>query len=111
MNKQLAVGYGILDMRAGQQLLEAWHQVNKLKEDQPDIKVWYFDIVHTPNQTPAALQALDDIRHMIHEETGLDGDKIDVRLNTNTKILKARNDLYKTAYDRKINSVDQRIVT
>ena len=111
MDKQLAVGYGILDMRAGQQLLEAWHQVNKLKEEQPGIKVWYFDIVHTPNQTPKALQWLDKVRTMIHETTNIDGSKINVRLNTNTKVLQARNDLYKTAYERKITSVDQRIVT
>lgn len=109
MNKQISVGYGVLDMRTGQALAQAWHQVHETTMKQT-VKAWFFDIVHTPNQTPQAFENRDRITDMIAAESGLTGDKIDVRMNTNTKKLAARNDLYKIAYDRGITSVDQKVI-
>lgn len=108
--KQIDVGYGLLDMRNGQELPLAWHQVHETTVQQPGIKAWFFDIIHTPNQTPMAFEWQDRIRDMINEETGLTGDKIDIRLQTNTKKLRAQNDLYKIAYERNIATVDQKVI-
>ena len=115
MDKQLDVGYGVLDMRVGEQLPQAWHQIHQTFKDQPTVKLWYFDLIHTPNQAIKAIEWAQLIRDMIVEETNAPTDKIFVETNqgfhnVNKQILKARNILFKSAHEHKVASVDQKVI-
>ena len=109
-NKELAVGYGYLDMRKGELLTSVYGKLTTMFEKQPNIKSYYFDVIHYPDQTPQAMAWQEEIRYMIHEVTDLKGDKINVRLSFHEGKLNARNDLYKTIHERNIKSVQERNV-
>lgn len=90
------VAYGLLDMRHGDKLDLAQKQIAKAMEVNPT--EFYFDILHTANQTPQALGWQPEVQAMIESLSPRPHIHAIVMLNTNEHKLRARNELYKKAY-------------
>jgi hypothetical protein len=90
------IAYGVLDMRHGDKLDVAEKQVKQAMEISPT--EFYFDLLHTANQTPTALAWQPEIEAMIEALSPRDHILAVVRLTTDGTKLRARNELYKKAY-------------
>lgn len=108
MDKQLNIGYGVLDMRVGQGLDKVAYQLERLVK-KPIVEC-YFDIIHTPNQTPKAMEVIGYVKDMIRHATKLPSDSIILHLNVNDKKLRAQNELYKKAYEANVQAVEQKVL-
>jgi len=107
--RELDIAYGFLDMSAGQNLNVVLGQAKDMAK--MHVKLYYFDVLHTPNQTPKALHWLDEIRGILKRHNSLDDDHVIVRLNSNPrKYLRARSELYKKAYERNVNVSERELV-
>lgn len=102
--KQLNIGYGTLDLRTKQGLDIAELQIKHLSEKKP--REWFFDIIHTPNQTPRALMMKPEVESILKRYNKLAKWKFTVRLNVNDKKLRARNEMYKKIYEKNITDVN-----
>lgn len=90
------IAYGFLDMRDGTGLGMAEKQIIQLMERRPTEV--YFDIIHTANQTPKALTWQPEIEAMIEAHNQRPAVHVIVMLNTNPRTPRAKNELYKKAY-------------
>jgi hypothetical protein len=108
--KTLSVGYGVLDMRAGQPLEHVAMQLEKAYQDKRTYVAWYFDIIHNPNQTPDALRVIGYTKDMIRHASRLHAKNITVRLNTTAEKLRARNELFKKAHENNVRAVEQKVI-
>lgn len=106
--KELNIGYGLLDMRNGERLDVVERQLKETKSK--NLSEWYFDILHTANQTPKALLWLGEVKTMIRTASKLKADKIVVHLNTSDAKLRARNELFKKAYEHGAPAVEQKVI-
>lgn len=104
--KQLDVAYGSLDMRNGQGLDLAEWQIKKLATQKPS--EWFFDIIHTPNQTPKALVWLPIVESHIKKYSKLPSLYIHTHLNTNDRLLRARNMMFEKIHDKDITDIKHR---
>lgn len=90
------IAYGLFDMREGDGLDIAEKQIKQLMEVKPTEV--YFDIIHTPNQTPKALTWKPEVEAMIEVLSPRHDVYVTVMLNTNPRTPRAKNALYKKAY-------------
>lgn len=90
------IAYGLYDMRYGDKLDVCEKQIKQLMERKPTEV--YFDILHTPNQTPQALTWKPEVEAMIEVLNQRPAIFSIVMLNTNPRTPRAKNELYKKAY-------------
>ena len=102
------LAYGTFDMRFGDKLDICEKQVKQLMEQRP--QEVYFDIVHTANQTPQALEWKPEVEAMIDVLSQRDSIYVKVALNTNPRALRAKNEMYKKIYQHnvKVNEREMR---
>lgn len=101
------IAYGFLDMRDGTGLGAAEKQIIQLMERKPTEV--YFDIIHTANQTPKALTWKPEIEEMIQAHNQRPAVHVIVMLNTNPNTPRARNELYKKAYQSNTKVEERRM--
>jgi hypothetical protein len=89
------IAYGLYDMRYGDGLDICEKQVRQLMAIHPTEV--YFDILHTANQTPKALEWKPEIEAMIEALNERLAVHSVVKLNTNPRALRARLELDKKA--------------
>lgn len=89
------IAYGIFDMQHGDGLDKAEKQIIQLMAIKPTEV--YFDILHTPNQTPQAIAWKPEVEAMIEAWNERPAIHVIVKLNTNPRQLRARLELDKKA--------------
>jgi hypothetical protein len=94
-NQVRNIAYGIFDMQHGDGLDMAEKQIKQLMAIHPTEV--YFDILHTPNQTPKALEWKPEVEAMIEVLNERPSVHSVVKLNTNPRVLRARLELDKKA--------------
>jgi hypothetical protein len=99
------VAYGMLDMAHGKPLEDAYTHIESLKKIKP--ASWFFDVVHTANQKPTAVEWGNAIIKFIHEQhPDLSDGNVNVILNLSTKkVLGARNLLFEILYKAKTENI------
>ena len=81
---EVGLAYGSLFMHQGEKVGKAEEQVYQLSKKQP--VAWFFDIVHTRNQTPAAGDMMVKVVQLIHKAMPeLKDENIIVRASLNGK--------------------------
>jgi hypothetical protein len=83
-----------VDVAHGHKLAESIHQINQFKD--VNVRAWFCDIVHTPNQTPYALHLREQIDLALKERSPeLKPKDIMIRLNIESAhTFKARDKMY-----------------
>jgi hypothetical protein len=89
------IAYGLFDMQHGDGLGSAEKQIRQLMAIHPTEV--YFDILHTPNQTPKALEWKPEVEAMIEALNERPAIHSVVKLNTSPRQLRARLELDKKA--------------
>lgn len=101
------IAYGILAMNNGEGLDIAEKQIKQAMEINPT--EFYYDILHTPNQTPTALEWKPEIEAMIEALTQRPAIHAVVKLNVNPRHLRARLELDKKALLTRTNLHERRM--
>lgn len=88
--KDINVAYGSLDYAHGERVNKAILHIQTLGDIKP--KSWFYDIIHTPNQRPAATVARIEIEEHIRKlHPTLTDHDVAIRLTTDKDNLPAKN--------------------